>query len=94
MCNWWSRKKGKTKYILENAYDFSRSYENYTSMDPRTLISFNQHKYEKGTSRLFIIKLLKIGDTINISKASRDKEHIVFRGIKTKIAADLSSETM
>lgn len=40
--------RGNRKYILENnGYNFSKFYKNFTSIDPRTLMSINQQKYEE-----------------------------------------------
>ena len=48
----------------------------------------------KNTPRHILIKLSKIKYTEKILKAAREKQQITYKGIPTRLTADLSAETL
>ena len=53
-----------------------------------------QDKLRKNTLRHILIKLTKIKDKNKVSKATREKQQITYKGTPIRLSADFSTETL
>ena len=72
----------------------SQNGEGNSHPSPRNPESPKQDKPRRNTPRHILIKLTKIKHKEQILKAAREKQHIIHKGIPTRITADLSIETL